>query len=83
VDCAGDPTRHSCDKPSELDGGPASVDYEDASVPERTGGGGDEFVVTVAGQQFVVFFDCEFGPDPPDSRSCDGDVLTPAGDVPA
>jgi len=54
-----------------------------ASVPERTGGGGDEFVVTVAGQQFVVFFDCEFGPDPPDSRSCDGDVLTPAGDVPA
>lgn len=86
IDCTGDPLRHSCDKEGELRGGPAAVDYEGdnyGDFPGRTGGGGDEFVVTVAGQEFVVWFDCDLGPEPPEQNPCAGDVLTPAGDLPA
>lgn len=83
--CTGDPLQHDCNKSGGLATGPVDVDYEGdnhGNFMGRTGGGGDSFTVTAAGQRFVIFFDCEFGPDAPDQESCEGDVLTPAGDVP-
>lgn len=85
IECEGTPRRHSCDKGGDLHGGPVTVDYvgdNHGNFPARTGGGGDKVTLTVAGREFLAFFDCEFGPGPPDEGSCTGDAITPAGDVP-
>ena len=79
-DCEGDVTlHHDCDKEGELEAGALSVDYEGenrAAPTERTGGGGDAFVVGVGDRSATVAFECDFGPEPPQENPCPTDAST-------
>jgi hypothetical protein len=77
-DCEGDVTLdHDCDKEGELDAVALSIDYEGdnrATPSERTGGGGDAFVVWVGDRTATVGFECDFGPEPPQENPCPADA---------
>lgn len=77
VECTGSPIEHDCDKRGALDAGPVGIDYEgfnDDSFSERSSRFGDHFVITVAGEEFVVAFTCDLGAEAPDGNPCPVDA---------
>lgn len=72
--CTGMPTDHDCDKGSDFDAGPLTVEYDGYNRGSLDGGAyefEDRFVVTDGdGQGAVVVAPCEFEDDAPEDNPC-------------